>query len=139
MVSLIPGFTPSVSCTPEFELDVPWHGVVVHDLPAISLIAAYEGDRGDDDDGLGIWEALEKEAGIPLADIKDIRVLCREDEQGSRERLSLRVMLESPLTCDHLCRNNIFLLGTRCRVSRYRPRRKPPATMHRQASPELLV
>jgi hypothetical protein len=35
-------------------------------------------------------------------------------------------MLENPLTCDHLSQNGAFLLSTQCRVSRYRPRRKPP-------------
>jgi len=62
------------------------------------------------------------EGGRGLGDIKDIRVRMRP---GSRERLSLRVMLENPLTGEHLCRNSIFLLGTRCRVSQYRPPRRP--------------
>jgi hypothetical protein len=124
--SAIPGFDPPVTCTPELELDIPWHGIVIHGLPAVSLLAAYEGDQGDNGEALGLWEALEKETGIPQADIKDIRILCRDEEQGKRERLSLRVMLENPLTCDHLSQNGAFLLSTQCRVSRYRPRRKPP-------------
>jgi hypothetical protein len=59
--SAIPGFDPPVTCTPELELDIPWHGIVIHGLPAVSLLAAYEGDQGDDGEALGLWEALEKE------------------------------------------------------------------------------
>jgi len=124
----IPDFDPPIMCIPELELDVPWHGVVVHDLPATSLVAAYEGDRGDDGEALGLWEALEKEMGISQGDIRDVRLLCRDEDRENRDRISLRIMMENPLTCDHLCRNGAFLLGTRCRVSRYRPRksqRKP--------------
>ena len=87
--SAIPGFDPPVTCTPELELDIPWHGIVIHGLPAVSLLAAYEGDRGDDGEALRLWEALERETGIPQADIRDIQVLCRDEEQGKQERLSL--------------------------------------------------
>ena len=97
---LIPGFKAPPSCIPELELDVPWHGVVFHDLPAASLLAAYEGDRGDDEDALGIWEALEKEAGIPQGQIRDVRLLCRDEDQENQEHLSLQVMLEDISTCD---------------------------------------
>ena len=84
----IPGFDPPVTCTPELELDVPWYGIVIHGLPAVSLLAAYEGDRGDNGEALGLWEALEKETGIPQADIRDVRVLCCDEEQGKRKHLS---------------------------------------------------
>ena len=131
----IPGFDPPPSCSPILELDVPWHGIVVHDLPAASLIAAYEGDRGDDEDAPGIWEALEKEAGIPQEHIRDVRLLCRDEDQENRDHLSIRVMLEDSSFCDHLCRNGIFLIGTRCRVSRYRPRKKSTRTTLRPTSP----
>ena len=134
----IPGFEPPSSCFPEFELDVPWHGIVLHDLPAASLLAAYEGDRGDDEDALGLWEALEKEAGIPQDRIRDVRILCRDEDQENREHLSLWVMLEDVSICDHLCRYGTFLIGTRCRVSKYRPRRRSPRTMLRPTSPHTL-
>ena len=130
----IPGFDAPPSCLPEFELDVPWHGVVMHDLPAVSLIAAYEGDRGDDEDALGIWEALEKEAGIPQEQIRDVCILCHEDQE-KQERLSLQVMLEDVSICDHLCCNGTFLIGTHCHVSRYCPCRRPSRTMHKPTSP----
>ena len=68
----IPGFEPPSTCLPDLKLDVPWHGVVIHELSAASLVVAYEGDRGDNENGLGIWEALEKEAGIPQEHIRDI-------------------------------------------------------------------
>jgi len=86
----IPDFDPPSSCTPELELDVPWHSIVVHDLPAASLIAAYEGDQGNDGEALGIWEALEKEAGIPQEQIRDVQMLCRDEDQENQECLSLR-------------------------------------------------
>jgi len=39
-------------------------------------VVAYEGDLGDNENGFGIWEALEKEAGIPQKHIRDIQILC---------------------------------------------------------------
>jgi len=89
LAATIPGFDPPVTCTPALKLDIPWHGIVIHDLPAVSLIAALEGNQGDDGEALGLWEALEKETGIPQADIRDIRVLCHDEEQEKQEHLSL--------------------------------------------------
>ena len=133
--NMIPGFDPPPPCSPILELDVPWHGIVVHDLPAASLLAAFKGDRGEDGEALGIWEALEKEAGIHQEHIRDVRMLCRDEDQGNQDHLSLRVMLEDSSFCDHLCRNGVSLIGTHCRVSRYRPRRRPTKATSKPTSP----
>ena len=133
--NVIPDFEPPPSCAPVLELDVPWHGIVVHDLPAVSLLAVFEGDRGDDGESLRIWEALEKEAGIPQEHIRDVRMLCRYEDQENRDHLSLRVMLEDSSFCGHVCRNGVFLIGTHCHVSRYRSRRRPTKTTLRPTSP----
>ena len=81
----IPDVEPPSSCTPVLELDVPWHGIVVHDLLAVSLSAAFEGDQGDDGESLGIWEAIEKEAGIPQEHIWHVQMLCRYEDQENRD------------------------------------------------------
>jgi len=88
-------------------------------LPAVSFMAAY---RGDDEEALGIWETLEKETGVPQENITDVRLLYRDEAQGRRGQLSLRVVLQNPLTCDHVCRTVPFSWVLSC-VSRYRPRR----------------
>jgi hypothetical protein len=132
---MIPGFDPPPPCSPILELDVLWHNIVMHDLPAASLLAAFEGDRGEDGEALGVWEALEKEAGIPQEHIQDVRMLCRDEDQGNRDHLSLQVMLEDSSFCDHLCRNGVFLIGTHCQVSRYRPRKRPTKAMPKSTSP----
>jgi hypothetical protein len=81
--NMIPGFDPPPPCSPILKLDVPWHGIVVHDLPAASLLVAFEGDQGKDEEALGLWKALEKEAGIPQEHIRDVQMLCRDEDQGN--------------------------------------------------------
>ncbi|KAF8954927.1 hypothetical protein BDZ97DRAFT_1862202, partial [Flammula alnicola] len=116
----IPDFSAPSEVIPHLELDVPWHGVVLHDLPATTLLAAYAGAEGVE----SIWDALETETGLMETDIRDLRVLCRDDEAEGKQAISLRIMIEDPLQCEYLCQHGAFLLGMRCRVSRYRPRTK---------------
>jgi len=117
----IPGFSPPDD-TPLAELDVPWHGLVIHGLPTLSLREAYySGDAYDN--SKNIWDSLEKETGIPQTEIRDLRILCREGEEEKQSFLSLRVMVEDPAVRDRLIKDGAFLLGTHCRVSQYRSRR----------------
>jgi len=101
------------------ESDVPWYGVVIHDLPATSFIEAHTGaaPKGN------IWDLLEKETGIPNTEIWDLRDLC-SGKEAERSTLSLRVMLKDPDLCGWLCQDGAFLLGSHSRVSRYCARRR---------------
>ena len=120
----IPGFSPPDDL-PLVELDVPWHGLVIHGLPTLSLHDAYYTGEAYDDNK-NIWDSLEKETGILQTEIRDLRILCREGEEEKRSFLSLRVMVEDPAICDRLTKDGAFLLGTHCRVSKYRSRRTTP-------------
>ena len=64
------------------DLDVSWHGVVVHGIPAVPLQGAWSGND------LDIWENLLQDNRI-LAAVKDVRVLCQDEETESKEQLSL--------------------------------------------------
>lgn len=111
--------------TPLVELDVPWHGLVIHGLPTLSLRNAYySGEEYDDDKN--IWESLEKETSILQSEIRDLRILCRKEEEEKQNVLSLRVMVEDSAISERLSRDGAFLLGTHCRVSRYHSRRTTP-------------
>jgi hypothetical protein len=120
----IPGFSPPDN-PPLVELDLPWHGLVVHGLPTLSLREAYYSGEDYDDDK-NIWDSLEMETGIPQTEIRDLRILCRDGEEEKQSSLSLRIMVEDPAIGDRLIRDGAFLLGTHCRVSQYHPRRTTP-------------
>jgi len=50
--------------------------VAWYDLLAGSFVVAYEGDWGNEEEALRLWETLElKEMGIPRCDIRDVRLL----------------------------------------------------------------
>ncbi|CAA7266314.1 unnamed protein product [Cyclocybe aegerita] len=109
------------SYLPMLEVDVPWYGVVIHDLPAASLRDSFDtADAGED-----IWALLEGEGGVVRKDIRGkLRILCRDGEEFEKERLSMLVRFEDQRVCDRLCQNGIYLLGSWHRVSRYRERKK---------------
>ena len=109
----IPDFHCLTDILPEVELDVPWYGVVVHDVPAQPLL-----------DTEILWDAVMEQTGLSGKDIRDLCVLCQDKDREKKERLSIRIMLEDSRLCDHLCHNKTFLFGMPCRVSRYRPRKK---------------
>ncbi|KAF8955421.1 hypothetical protein BDZ97DRAFT_1926834 [Flammula alnicola] len=128
----IPDFSPPLNADLNVELDVPWYGIVVHDIPAMPLAAAFKGEEGGGND---LWDALEGEAGLAGQDIKDLRLLCRIEEMDEREHMSVKIMLEDSRICQHLKRNGVFLFGTHCRVSEYRRRKKHPPPPSRPTSP----
>ncbi|KAF8958796.1 hypothetical protein BDZ97DRAFT_2078445 [Flammula alnicola] len=92
----IPDFSAPSEVIPHLELDVPWHGVVLHDLPATTLLAAYAGAEGVE----SIWDALETETGLMETDIRDLRVLCHDDEAEGKQAIPPAPPLEAyqPLT-----------------------------------------
>jgi hypothetical protein len=123
----IPDFQCPTDILPEVELDVPWHGVVIHDIPAQPLLESYWGTEVTE----RLWDVVTEQIGLPGKDIRDVRVLCRDEDMEKKDRLSIRIMLDDPRLCEHLCRNNTFLFETPCRVSPFRPRKKrrqPPTS-----------
>lgn len=121
----IPGFTCPDDIMPEVELDVPWYGAVIHNVPAHPLLESYQGTEASEH----LWDIVTMETGLMGKDIRDLRILCRDEDLDKRDRLSIRIMLEDPLLYEHFCRDDAFLFGTRCRISRYRPKK------HRQRTP----
>jgi hypothetical protein len=128
----IPDFDCPDDILPEVELDVPWHGVVIHDIPAGPLLGSYRGAEALEH----LWDVVPDQTGLPARDIRDLHVLCRGEELEKRDQLSIRIMLEDSRICEHLCRTDLFFLETPCRVSsyrsrknnlRHRPRSSPPS------------
>ncbi|KAJ3481869.1 hypothetical protein NLJ89_g12176 [Agrocybe chaxingu] len=118
--SAIPDFV-CPSYLPILEVDVPWYGVVIHDLPAESLRHSFDTADSFDD----IWTLLEEEGGLVSKDVRGkLRILCRDGEEFEKERLSMLIRFEDQHVCERLCRDGIYLLGSWHRVSRYRERKK---------------
>ncbi|KAF8188340.1 hypothetical protein BJ912DRAFT_968526 [Pholiota molesta] len=116
----IPNFeNPGPDACLSVDLDVPWSGFVVHNIPAAPLIQAMEADGS-----LVFWKELDARSGIKEKDIRDTRVLCRDEEMRGKVHLSIRIMVDNPQIFDCLCRDGMFFFGTHCRVSRYRPRKR---------------
>jgi len=88
----IPHFPCPTDHTPVVDLDIPWHGVVVHDIPAQPLMESYRGV----DDTESLLDVVKEQLGLAGNDIRDIRVLCREEEMEKKDRLSIRIMLDNP-------------------------------------------
>jgi hypothetical protein len=124
----IPDFDCPSDILPEIELDVPWYGVVIHDIPAQPLLESYQGTELMEH----LWDTATEQMGIPAKDIRDLRILCRDEDLEKKDRLSIRIMLDDPRLCEHLCRTNTFLFETPCRTSQYCPRkrrrRSPPSS-----------
>ena len=73
---------------PSLELHVPWHGVVVHGNPAKPLWDAWTGNGQD------IWDNLLQDNGILPGNVKDVRMLCQDEEAELKEQISLWLMFE---------------------------------------------
>ncbi|KAJ7262609.1 hypothetical protein C8J57DRAFT_1513605 [Mycena rebaudengoi] len=98
------------------ELDTPWLPVVVHGIPALPLLESLKHERED------FWFALEQTGNGP-SEVKAVRVLCRDDDYGKRETLSICLTFSDVSAAQRLLTSGLFLFGTRCRVSQYRPRK----------------
>jgi hypothetical protein len=81
----IPGFSCPMEYTPSVELDVPWHGVVIHDIPAQPLIESYQGDE----DTESLWDVVKEQTGLSGNDIQDLWILCRDEDMEMKECLSI--------------------------------------------------
>jgi len=113
----IPDFDCPSNILPETELDMPWYGVVIHDIPAQPLLESYQGTELMEH----LWDTVTEQMGIPAKDIQDLHILCRDEDLEKKDRLSIRIMLDDPRLCEHLCRTNTFLFETPCRTSQYCP------------------
>ncbi|KAJ7491532.1 hypothetical protein B0H11DRAFT_2191282 [Mycena galericulata] len=71
-------------------------------------------------------DALEGTGNGP-AEVKAIRVLCRDEDLEAWEALSMRLTFSDAGAAKRFLSAGAFLFGTHCRVSRYspRPRRRP--------------
>ena len=103
---------------PTLELDVPWHGVVVHGIPAAPLWDAWNGN------GQNIWDNLLQDNRILPGNVKDTRILCWDEEVESKEQISLRLMFEDTNLACQVLSDGAFLFGSRCWVSQYRHRKQ---------------
>ena len=115
------------------DFDAPWHSVVVQDIPGVPLLKVWNelffpGDNSYWTGPRDIYRVIE-EAGISQDELKDISILCQkpadldpDDLEG--QTFSLRLRVSSPECIARLLREGLSLFNTRCRVSRYRPRKK---------------
>lgn len=84
---------------PALDMDVPWYGVVVHDLPARSLVDSFDAAEPFN----SIWTLLENEGGVARKDVRgNIRVLCRDGEEFEKESLSMLIRFEDQRVPDRL-------------------------------------
>ena len=86
----------------------------MHGIPAAPLWDAWNGDGQD------IWDNLIQDNGILPGNVKDARILCRDEEVESKEQISLRLMFEDTNSARQVLSDGVFLFGSRCRVSQYR-------------------
>ena len=100
---------------PEVKLDVPWHGVIIHDIPAGPLLGSNRGAEALEH----LWDIVPDQTGLPARDIWDLCVLCWGEELEKRDLLSIRIMLEDSHICEHLCHTDLFFFETPCHVSLY--------------------
>jgi hypothetical protein len=86
---------PSFSCPdfpPEVELDIPWHSIVIHDIPTQPLLESYRGAE----DALRLWDAVLEQTGLPERAVRDLQILCQDDDMEEKEHLSFKIMLDDP-------------------------------------------
>ena len=94
---------------PTLELDVPWHGVVVHGIPAAPL-GCLEWQWPGHLDNL-LWDN-----GILPGNVKDVRILCWDEEVELRSRCRFGLCLRTQTQCGRYSVMASFCLaqGARC-------------------------
>ncbi|KAJ7478775.1 hypothetical protein B0H11DRAFT_2194139 [Mycena galericulata] len=86
---------------------VPRPCVVVHGVPAQPLVESLKFEQED------FWVALESTGNSP-AEVKAIRILCRDEYLGVREELSLRLTFSDASAAKRLLSTGAFFFGTHC-------------------------
>jgi hypothetical protein len=97
---------------PVVELDCAWAGIVLQNVPGDALREA--GDLSQ------FSQEVARANGIMLEEIKDVRVLCREEDLKSKTSVSVRLMLSSVQTAAQLLQRGAFAYSAFCRVVPYR-------------------
>ena len=92
---------------------MPWHGVMVHGIPAAPLWDAWNSDGQD------IWDNLLQDNRILPGNVKDARILCQDEEAESKEQISLQLMFEDMNLYCQVLSDGVFLIGSRCQVFQY--------------------
>ncbi|KAJ7169295.1 hypothetical protein C8R43DRAFT_1121175 [Mycena crocata] len=100
----------------ELELDTPWTRVVLHGVPAGDVNRYLDGSSA-------LWDALDR-TGVCRQEVKAIRVLCPEEELTERDSFALSLTIGDTGLAQRMLSSGVFLFGTHCGVSRYRPRSK---------------
>ncbi|KAJ6606251.1 hypothetical protein DFH09DRAFT_1269282 [Mycena vulgaris] len=98
---------------PKFEVDKPWHSVVLHGVP---MPPAQSLDHIHLDD-IQFWLDA-ADAGTAMS----FSVLCAAADFPTRESLSVRISLSSEADALRLINDGCTLYGALCRVSRYVPK-----------------
>ena len=103
---------------PYVDLDVPWDGMVIHDVPS----ALIRTSRENEEFSSVVQEAL----GLGESNYKGYQLLVRSEvwEAEEREMVSVHVKFEESPGIEMLLTRGVFILGKRCRVSRYQPRKR---------------
>ncbi|KAJ3492462.1 hypothetical protein NLJ89_g11231 [Agrocybe chaxingu] len=114
--SAIDRFKPTEE--PDLTLDVPWSGVVIHDLPGPQICQALE--------RCTLWQQLRDEGKVDNSAIRGtLKVLCRDEEYPTKEKVSLLVRFEDQQACNRLRKDGVVLFATWFRVSNYQgPKRQ---------------
>ena len=121
----IPDFNCPSNILPETELDVPWYGVVIHDIPAQPLLESYQGTELMEH----LWVTATEQMGIPVNDIQDMCILCQDEDLEKKDQLSIRIMLEDPTYVNTSAAPTPFYL---------RPLATPHSTVPRRDNTNLL-
>ena len=64
------------------------------------------------DNGQDIWANLLQDNGILAENVKDVRILCQEEETESKEQLSLWLMFEDVNLARQVLSDGVFLFGS---------------------------
>lgn len=117
----IPGLRAlfGADCDPVVELDTPWTGVLLRNVPGDALRNALA--NGTDT----VPREIARQNNVLMEEIKDVRVLCNADELRSKDSLSVRIMISSERTAAQLLREGTFLVSAFCRTAPYRRRSTP--------------
>ena len=68
----IPDFHCPNDIIPEVELNLPWYGIVIHDIPAQPLLESYQGSELME----YLWDKVIEQTGLPVKDIQDLHIMC---------------------------------------------------------------
>ncbi|KAJ7687453.1 hypothetical protein B0H17DRAFT_1070275 [Mycena rosella] len=101
---------------PIFDTDEKWHTVVFHGVP---MPAARRTEA--------FTPSIVRAWAAPRGEVMGHSVLCRPEDFQTRRSVALRVSLSSEADAQKLIENGGYMLGARCRVSRYveKPRKAP--------------